>query len=277
MNVVPSSADALGATATVACQRWRRGRESYRPAGEVFDHRRASVSVIDAATAKLFVRDHHYSGSFPASRLSVGLFRKRSFQAEQLCGVATFSVPMTQSVIPAYFPELQASDGVELGRLVLLDEVEANGETWMLARAFRALREALPQVRGVVAYCDPLPRHNIRGEMVKRGHIGTIYKAHNAAYRGRSRARTLLMLPSGNVANERSLSKVRNEERGAAGVERDLRAQGAPGRFFAESGREWVERLVEEGFLRRVAHPGNHAFTWAFADHRGGRRHGRCS
>ncbi len=70
-------------------------------------------------------------------------------------------------------------------------------------------------------------------------------------------------MPSGSVANERSLSKLRNGERGAEGVERDLRMQGAPKRLFAESGRQWVQRLVDEGFLRKVPHPGNLTYSWA--------------
>ncbi len=244
------------------CQRWRRGRDSYRPAGEPFDGSRATVCVIDQAAAKAFVCSNHYSRSFPASRLNVGLFRKGAFGSERLCGVATFSVPMSQAVIPAYFPELQPAQGVELGRFILADDVEANGETWMLARAFKALRTALPGVRGIVSYCDPLPRHNAEGVVVKRGHIGTIYKAHNARYRGRSRARMLLLMPDGSVANERSLSKVCTGDRGADGVQRDLQRQGAPARHFGESGRDWLARLVAMQFLRRVAHPGNHAFSW---------------
>ena len=245
------------------CQRWHRGRGTCRPAGELFDPNRAYVAPIDAASAKRFVCEHHYSHSFPASRFNVGLFRKERFGRSQLVGVATFSVPMSQAVIPAYFDGLDPAAGVELGRFVLLDEVEANGETWFLARAFRELRRALPEVRGVIAYSDPLPRYNADGVLVKRGHLGTIYKAHNARYRGRSRARTLLLMPNGSVANERSLSKLRTGDCGADGVQRDLLLQGAPARRFGESGRDWIARMVLEGFLRRTAHPGNHAFTWA--------------
>lgn len=133
------------------CQRWRDGRDRYRPAGEVFDHRHATVERIDTATAKAFVTRHHYAHSFPAARLNVGLFVKRPFQKETLSGVATFSVPMTQAVIPALLDGLPASQGVELGRFVLLDEIEANGESWTLARAFRILRQSLPEVCGVVS------------------------------------------------------------------------------------------------------------------------------
>ena len=244
------------------CQRWRNGRERYRPAGEVFDHRCATVERIDTAMAKVFVEREHYSGSFPAARFNAGLFVKRPFQAERLCGVATFSVPMSQAVIPSLLDGLDPKLGVELGRFVLLDEVEANGESWTLARAFRLLREALPEVKGVVSYCDPVPRTDIHGNQTKPGHIGTIYKAVNATPRGRSKARTLLLAPDGTVANERGLSKLRNGESGADYVERKLRAMGADARGLFESGADYVTRLVESGFLRKSRHPGNFAFSW---------------
>lgn len=38
------------------CQRWRRGRSSYRPAGETIDTRRYHVDLVpDDATARTFV------------------------------------------------------------------------------------------------------------------------------------------------------------------------------------------------------------------------------
>jgi hypothetical protein len=243
------------------CQRWHHGRERWRPAGELFNPRYASVQRIDTATAKAFVQEHHYSRSFPASRVNVGLFVKKPFQKEVLAGCATFSVPMTQAVVPALLDGLHPSLGVELGRFVLLDEVEANGETWTLARAFKVLREALPEIRGVVSYCDPEPRYSQTGELVKKGQ-GTIYRAHNAIPRGRSKPRTLLLAPDGSVANERALSKLRNGESGAEYVEGMLRSMGAEARRLSESGADYVRRLIASGFLRRLRHPGNLAFTW---------------
>lgn len=244
------------------CQRWRNGRERWRPSGELFDPRFASVQRIDTATAKAFIQEHHYSHSFPASRVNAGLFMKKPFQKEILAGCATFSVPMTQAVVPALLDGLHPSLGVELGRFVLLDEVEANGETWTLARAFKVLREALPSICGVVSYCDPEPRYSKTGDLVKKGHLGTIYRAHNAIPRGRSKPRTLLLAPDGSVANERALSKLRNGESGADYVERKLRDMGAASRLGNEDGSRYVERLVDTGFLRRQRHPGNFAFSW---------------
>lgn len=155
------------------CQRWRDRNASYRPAGEVFNPNLAQVQLIGESDAKSFVCRHHYSGTYPAARCRVGLFVKRPFQTERLAGVAVFSVPMNNAAVPAWFQGLSASEGVELGRFVLLDEVEANAETWFQARALRAVAAQLPEVRAVLSYCDPIARTDEAGVKVFPGHLGT--------------------------------------------------------------------------------------------------------
>ena len=115
-------------------QRWRARRVSYRPAGEVIDPCAYEVAAIgDDATARAFVVAHHYSGSYPAARERVGLYR-----AGELVGVAVFSRPGQARVLDALPCDAAAS--VELGRFVLLDSVPGNGESWFLARAIDLLR-----------------------------------------------------------------------------------------------------------------------------------------
>lgn len=245
-----------------SCQRWRDRRTSYRPAGELFDPSRASVQPIDEATAKAFVVRHHYSGSYPAARFRAGVFLKDRFQHERLVGVGVYSVPMNQAVVPSYFPGLDPLHGAELGRFILLDEVPANAESWSIARMQRLLRVALPDVTGVLAYSDPLPRTNAAGVVTKVGHRGTIYKALNAVYSGRSAARTPWLAHSGATFADRMLSKVRLDERGSAYAQDRIESEGAPRRNLGESGVSWILRLKEQGFLRPMRHPGNLAFTW---------------
>lgn len=244
------------------CQRWNHRRASYRPAGEIFDPSRASVEPIEEREAKAFVETMHYSGSYPAARFRAGVFVKEPFQKARLAGVGVFSVPMNQKVIPAYFQDLAPSEGVELGRFVLAEDLAANAESWALARMKKLLRQALPAVRGVVAYSDPIERRDETGDLVKRGHVGTIYKATNAAYRGLSSARTLWLAPNGASLADRLLSKVRNSETGERYAMERLAALGAPRRRRHEGGAAYVLRLKEERWLRPVRHPGNHAFTW---------------
>ena len=243
-------------------QRWRERRDSYRPAGEPIDPTRYGVDVVPEGVARAFVQAHHYSASFPAARLSVGLFRARGTSQPDLVGVAVFSVGIVHDRSIGRWCGLPGSEGVELGRFVLVDDVEANGETWFLRRAFDAVRSELPGVRAVLAYSDPVPREADGGRLVMPGHVGTIYQAHNGRYLGRGRGRTLVLAPDGSVVSDRALSKIRNDERGQDYAARALIRHGAPPPRDAEDGRAWVERALLEGPFRRLRHPGNHVYAW---------------
>ena len=58
-----------------SCQRFTRRRQGWRPAGEVIDTHQYFVEPIpDDTTAKRFVLEHHYEGTYPAARFRYGLF-----------------------------------------------------------------------------------------------------------------------------------------------------------------------------------------------------------
>lgn len=238
---------------TSVAQRWRKGRAHYRPAGEVIDTRRYDVAPIDEDTpAKDFVLAHHYAGTYPAARFRFGLFF-----ADELAGVAVFSQPSNNlSLRPLPGSHVE---GVELGRFVLRDDVPGNGETWFLARAFELLRRE--SLVGVVSFSDPLPRTDAGGDVVFKGHVGTIYQAFNATYLGRARAGSVRLLPDGRVLHNRALAKVRNRERGMGYVIDALCRYGAerPRGDLDVWLSTWVKKLT-----RTVAHPGNHKYVWTF-------------
>lgn len=248
---------------STVCQRWRHGRDSYRPAREVINPTHYGVDLLDVPAAKKFVETHHYSHKFPSCRLAVGLFRKKAFNPEELVGTAVFSVPVNQRTVPAYTVETDPNAGVELGRFVLLDDVEANGETWTLRRAFELLRKHKPGVNYVISYSDPVGRKLRDGRILKPGHIGRIYKAHNGAYAGRASAETLLLAPNGICVNRRALCKLKNEERGWRYTYKDLLQLGAPPRRPLEDLEGYVHRVKASGCFRTVKHPGNHVYVWA--------------
>lgn len=63
---------------TVA-QRWRTGRDSYRPANETINTALYDVAPLPRDTeAKQFILEHHYSGSYPSARWRYGLYRQGS-------------------------------------------------------------------------------------------------------------------------------------------------------------------------------------------------------
>jgi len=237
-------------------QRWRSGRDAYRPPDEVIRTAEYDVAELpDDGLAKAFVLAHHYSASYPAARWRFGLFHKGV-----LVGVAVFSHPCNDRVLTSIFPG-RATDSVELGRFVLLDEVPANGETWMLGRCFRLLRRE--GLAGVVAFSDPCRRLNRQGVPVFGGHVGIVYQAFNAVYLGRATARTLTLLPNGSVLSDRAQQKVRSADQSvryavsrlvACGAEPPLSSQPA---FLVAWLRQWKSRLC-----RSLRHRGNHKYAW---------------
>jgi hypothetical protein len=238
------------------CQRWNTGRDSYRPAGEVIDPRCYEVaSIADDKTAKSFVLAHHYSGSYPAARRRFGLYR-----GADLVGVAVFSHPSNDKVLSIFVEH--AKDSTELGRFVLLDSVEGNGETFFLGRCFALLRA---EFRGVVSFSDPTKRINAAGEVVFGGHLGTIYQAHNAVYLGLATPRTLHLLPDGSVLSARTLQKIRTKERGWEYAAALLIGHGAP--KPGDDLRGWLKEQLPR-ISRTVRHPGNHRYAWELAPRR---------
>ncbi|AXK44094.1 hypothetical protein [Erythrobacter aureus] len=242
-------------------QRWRDRRDKFVPAGTVIDPSEFAVDVIDChRTAKPFVEEHHYSGSFPASRLSVGLYRNGAAGSSRLVGVCTFSVPMNCASIPKHTGLEDFRQGADLGRLVLLDEVAGNGETWFISRAFKALRQEKPEILAVVSYADPMRRYCADGSIRLPGHVGQIYAASSALCRGRTKPRMETFTPDGQIVSERALSKIRNHETGSAYAIDDLVKRGAP--KPGHDTREWLKHLQETQFFSRRRHNGNHIYAF---------------
>ncbi|HEX2679617.1 MAG TPA: hypothetical protein VHM19_23370 [Polyangiales bacterium] len=237
----------------LVCQRWRDRRASYRPAGEPIRTADYDVAPIGSdRVARAFVERHHYSASFPAARARFGLYRRG-----ELVGVSVLSQPASQAALDAALP-FGGEGRAELGRLVLLDDVPANGESFFQARCFElARREGFT---AIVSHSDPWPRTNAAGERVFVGHLGTIYQALNATYRGLTPRRTIKLLPDGSVLSPRALSKLRLRDRGWRYVVELLLEHGAPAP--AGDWRAWCARAVG-AVTRTYRHPGNHRYLFA--------------
>jgi len=239
---------------TAITQRWRDRRDTYRPAGEtIATHAHEVAAISDDRTARAFVEQHHYSGTFPAARFRFGLYR-----GAQLVGVAVFSHPSHDRVLTNVFPGA-AVESVELGRFVLLDDVPANGETWFLARCMEGLRSE--GLLGVLSFSDPVARAASDGRTVFAGHIGTIYQAHNATYLGRGPRRTLRLLPDGTVFSNRAIQKIRARDRGWRYAAETLERFGAERIAANDNALEWLHAWLPK-LTRAVRHDGNHKYAW---------------
>lgn len=238
---------------TALTQRWRDTRGSYRPAGEPIQTSAYEVAeILSDKVPRAFIEQHHYSGSYPAARFRFGLYR-----SAELVGVAVFSVPVNDKAL-AVFPGAPI-ESTELGRFVLLDSVAGNGETWFLARCFEQLRGK--GLVGVLSMSDPIPRASSDGSLVFRGHIGTIYQAHNARYLGRATKRTLKLLPDGRAFNDRTAQKIRAQERGHEYAVAELVGAGAQAPLPGEDMTAWLRRELPR-VTRPLRHPGNHKYVW---------------
>lgn len=252
-------------------QRWRERRDSFRIRGEAFDPAAYGVEPLERhAPARDFVVRHHYSASWPSVSVCVGLFRRRAFFAPELVGVCTFGPGTSQAQVPRW-TGCAPDEGLVLNRLVLLDEVPFNAETWTIARAFRVLRAERPAVRVVLSYSDPIPRRDEAGVLTMPGHVGAAYQAKGARYVGRSDAETKWLDARGCVLDGRSLAKVRAldtgdpvRSKGGAAYARTLVALGAPSRGPHEPWAGWVERITwgGDGPFTALRHPGNHVYVF---------------
>ena len=254
MSVVPHQ--------TSRSQRWRDRRDRWVPNSSVIDPRQFSVDVIDPKVARDFIASHHYLGrNIPPVRLTTGLFRNGPGGKPELCGAVAFTVPINNAAVPRH-TGMAPQFGVELGRLVLLDDVAGNGESYAVSRSFRLLRATLPQIEAVITYADPAPRQAPDGTLTQKGHVGLVYAALSARSLGQQKRRRQLLLPNGQVFSDRTASKIRNNESGSAYAIRQLLDHGAPSRPPGQSPADWLTALVSQGFLRTRMHPGVHAYSW---------------
>jgi hypothetical protein len=240
-------------------QRWRERKSVFRRKAQDFSAKAFDVALIpDDKTARAFVEQHHYSASFPAAQEKFGLY-----QGSELVGVAVYGRSARDAVLTNVF------DGPvdrlrELSRLVLLDEVPYNAESWFISHSMKCLRSV--GITGVLSFSDPIPRSTLEGEVVMPGHVGTVYQATNATYLARGTPRTLKLLPDATVLSDRGIQKIRAGESGWRGQVRLLEKFGADPLDPEADGPtrvEWLSRWV--GLLTRtMRHTGNYRYAWSF-------------
>jgi hypothetical protein len=236
------------------CQRWTLGREFRRPAGEVIRPSEYEVAELGPKEAKAFVREHHYSGECSPTAHPFGLWRRGI-----LSGAAVFGPLPSLNAHLAVFPQLTQKEALTLGRLVLLDDVPGNGESYFVARCFELLRQC-----GIVAVescSDPTPRVSIDGRQEHRGHVGCVYQALNARYVGYTNPASLHLLPDGTILSNRTQGKVRKGERGRSTAFAQLERFGAEPLRRGEDPTRWL-RYWRPRLTRALRHQGNHRYTW---------------
>jgi hypothetical protein len=114
------------------------------------------------------------------------------FDGLELVGVCAFANPCSEAVCASVFGVEQKRSVTELHRLVLLDEVPKNSESWFIVRALKALKKDRPNYNAVLSFAD-----------ATEGHLGTIYQATNAIYTGTSGKATFYLDQNGRLRHPR--------------------------------------------------------------------------
>jgi len=129
-----------------------------------------TVSRVSTKDGKEFVKEHHYSHGIHNGPMTYGLF-----EGLELVGVCAFATPCSEAVCASVFGQDYKRSVTELHRLVLLDRMPKNTESWFIVRALRELKKDRPYYNAVLSFAD-----------ATQGHVGTIYQATNAIYCGMS-------------------------------------------------------------------------------------------
>lgn len=154
---------------------------------ESYDTGKARVERIATEIGKKFVKQHHYSKGIHNGPITYGLLRH-----DELVGVCAFANPCSENVCASVFGNDRKRFVTELHRLVLLDEMPKNSESWFIVRALKALKADFPKYEAVLSFAD-----------ATQGHVGTIYQATNAIYTGRSGNATFFLDGSGRLRHPR--------------------------------------------------------------------------
>jgi hypothetical protein len=251
------------------CQRYTERRESRRPAGEPIVTSEYEVAPIESdAVARRFVSQHHYAGYASPTSHRFGLYHRG-----ELVGVALFGPPASMAAHRKVWPTLTTKEAVTLGRLVLLDSVPGNGESWFVSRCFDLLatpklyrpldRHGDPRapIVGIESCADPWPRHNASGEVVFRGHLGIVYQSTNGRYVGRTNDNTMRLFPDGTVLSNRAAGKLVRGERGNGHPVAQLEAWGADKLCTGDDAVAWM-RCWRDRLTTTMRHRGNHRYLW---------------
>lgn len=150
-----------------------------------------TVGPIPTLLGKKFIIEHHYSKGVHNGPICFGLMKNG-----ELVGVCAFAAPSSENVRSSIFGEEHKDSVTELHRLVLLDEVPKNAESFFIVRALRELKKQRPYYKAVISFADPT-----------QNHLGTIYQATNAMFCGTSSPATFYLDETGRLRHPRQNGK----------------------------------------------------------------------
>lgn len=211
----------------VECPTSQSGDSGSIPTSALHSSNELIFSPASVGEIRTFVEKHHYSRSINGVKISY-CFKARL--GTELQGAALFGSMSTTA-----WRKFSNSESavLELRRLVLLDSAGKNSESRFIGWCLRWLKKNAPAISVVVSYADPAA-----------GHSGTVYRASNFQYVGKS-------LPDVGY---------KDPETGKSYHSRALRTRNDSGDY-----KPFVKRLREKlssGVLEKISLPGKHCYLY---------------
>jgi hypothetical protein len=147
------------------------------------------VTTLASSEGKTFVKAHHYSRGIHNGPTCYAL---RELPNGRLVGVLAIATPCSENVRRSVFGPEYVDRVTELHRLVLLDEIPRNAESFFIARALKLHKAIKPHIWAVLSFAD-----------ATQGHVGTIYQATNAIFTGSSGRATFYLDSGGRLRHPR--------------------------------------------------------------------------
>lgn len=144
--------------------------------------------------AKEIIEYGHYSHKFINSfgKINIGVYKDG-----RLLGVASFG-SLSKDSASKLSCTLQKYEVVELNRLWIADELGRNAETMLLGASWKIIRNCYPEIKLIQSFADG------------RVGCGTIYKASNFKYYGKTTTDFLRDVETQEIYHSRSLTDVQN-------------------------------------------------------------------
>ena len=200
------------------------------------------VRPLAQNVAKEYITNHHYThGCHNAPGPCYGLY-----EDDRLIGALLYANPCTDAVRKSVWgPEMKESV-IELHRLYIEDGTPRNTESWFIMQCQKRLHEDRPEIKGVLSFADST-----------EGHVGTIYKATNFHFVGKTSPTYFYVDETGRLRhphqNSKNVTKKQAEQLGWKRVRRQAKFRYL--QILADDRRE--RRMLEQSGRYDVRH-----FEW---------------
>ena len=125
-------------------------------------------------SVRKFMKRWHYSDYVNIQeKHTFCLFRPGNFNIPEMVGICVYTRPAGPSAAQKYYPE-NADAVLELRRLCLIDDTPKNAESFFVSRTIKNLKKDI-NWEFILSYAD-----------AEQGHTGTIYRASNFEYLGKT-------------------------------------------------------------------------------------------